>query len=126
MVLQEVLKGYADAGNAHDIDQMMSFFVADCEFNSSIGPNVHGTRYKGTENVREGLLHFLGICPNGQWSNIRCFVSGDRGVIEWTFIGTTPCGATIEVEGCDLITFRAGKIAIKDSYRKNHRETWVF
>ncbi len=117
--LLQVLKGYAEAGNAHDIDAMMSFIAADCEFYSSTGPDVSGTRYIGSEKVRQGLLSFLGICPDGQWRKLRYFVSGDRGVIEWTFIGTTPNGGTIEVDGCDLITFKGGKIAIKDSYRKN-------
>ena len=117
--LLQVLKGYAEAGNAHDIDAMMSFIAADCEFYSSTGPDVSGTRYIGSEKVRQGLLSFLGICPDGQWRKLRYFVSGDRGVIEWTFIGTTPNGGTIEVNGCDLITFKGGKIAIKDSYRKN-------
>ena len=119
MGLEEVLQGFCDAGNAHDIDAMISFFSADCEFYSSIGPNVYGKLYKGIESVREGLLYFLDICPNGQWRNIRYFVSGNRGLIEWTFVGTTPNGANIEVAGCDLITFKDAKIAIKDSYRKN-------
>ena len=117
--LLQVLKGYAEAGNARDIDGMMSFFAADCEFYSSTGPDVSGTRYIGSEKVREGLLFFLGNCPDGQWTNLRYFVSGDRGVIEWTFIGATPADGAIEVNGCDLITFKGGKIAIKDSYRKN-------
>ena len=119
MSLWNVLEGYAAAGNAHDIDAMMSFFTDDCEFYSSIGPDVDGTRYIGTEEVREGLHHFLAICPNGRWNNIRCLVTGNRGLMEWTFIGKTHSGQTIEVNGCDLITFRDGKIAIKNSYRKN-------
>ena len=117
--LTQVLKGYAEAGNAHDIDGMMSFIAADCEFYSSTGPDVSGTQYTGSEKVREGLLFFLGICPDGQWTNLRYFVSGNRGVIEWTFIGATTAGDAIEVNGCDLITFKGGKIAVKDSYRKN-------
>jgi ketosteroid isomerase-like protein len=117
--LLQVLKGYAEAGNAHDIDAMMSFIAADCEFYSSTGPDVSGNRYIGSEKVREGLLFYLRICPDGQWRNLRYFVSGDRGVIEWTFAGTKTDGDTIEVNGCDLITIKGGKIAIKDSYRKN-------
>jgi ketosteroid isomerase-like protein len=117
--LLQVLEGYAEAGNAHDIDGMMSFIAADCEFYSSTGPDASGTRYIGSEKIREGFVYFLEICPDGQWTNLRYFVSGDRGVMEWTFIGTTPAGGTIEENGCDLITFKCGKIAIKDSYRKN-------
>lgn len=40
-------------------------------------------------------------------------------VSEWTFTGTQKDGRRVEVTGCDLFTFRDGKIAIKNSYRKN-------
>ena len=46
-------------------------------------------------------------------------VQGDRGVSEWTFTGTRADGSRVDVHGCDLFTFRDGKIATKDSYRKN-------
>ena len=46
-------------------------------------------------------------------------MSGDRGIAEWTFTGTDTDGSSVEVNGCDVITFRDGKIALKDSYRKN-------
>ena len=117
--LSQTLIGYAEAGNAHDIDAMMSFFATDCEFYSSTGPHVNGTRYVGSGKVREGLLSFLGMCPDGQWRNLQYFGSGCRGVIEWTFTGTTHDGRAIEVNGCDVITFKGRKIALKDSYRKN-------
>lgn len=35
------------------------------------------------------------------------------------FTGTQKDGGRVEVTGCDLFTFRDGKIAIKNSYRKN-------
>ena len=57
--------------------------------------------------------------PDAQWRNSRHFVHGDRGVSEWTFTGTRPDGTRVEVHGCDLFTFRDGKIALKNSYRKN-------
>jgi ketosteroid isomerase-like protein len=40
-------------------------------------------------------------------------------VSEWTFTGTRVDGTRIEVNGCDLFTFRGGKIALKNSYRKS-------
>ena len=35
------------------------------------------------------------------------------------FSGTKKDGTRVEVAGCDLFTFSNGKIAIKNSYRKN-------
>jgi ketosteroid isomerase-like protein len=45
-------------------------------------------------------------------------VAGDRGVSEWVFTGTAHDGAAVEVQGCDVFTFRDGLIAVKNSYRK--------
>ena len=56
--------------------------------------------------------------PDAHWGNARHFVNGDRGVSEWIFTGTGADGKRVEVHGCDLFTFREGKIAVKNSYRK--------
>jgi hypothetical protein len=40
-------------------------------------------------------------------------------VSEWTFTGSRVDGSRVEVTGCDLFTFKNGKIAVKNSYRKN-------
>lgn len=50
---------------------------------------------------------------------MRSGAASDRGVSEWTFTGTRADRTRVEVHGCDLFTFRDGKIALKDSYRKN-------
>jgi hypothetical protein len=57
--------------------------------------------------------------PDAHWGDERHFVTGNRGVSEWTFTGTLNDGRRVEVAGCDLLTFRGGKIAIKNSFRKN-------
>ena len=118
-VSTDFLQAFADAWNNHDIDALMSFMTADCEFYSSMGPDVSGTRYIGREKVRAGYLWFLETFPDGQWRNVRHFVSGDRGVSVWTFTATAPDGGSIEANGCDIFTFKGGKIAVKDSFRKN-------
>ena len=46
------------------------------------------------------------------------FVSGDRGVSEWTLTGTTVDGERLEVRGCDLWTFRGDEIVLKNSFWK--------
>jgi ketosteroid isomerase-like protein len=45
-------------------------------------------------------------------------VSGDRGVSEWTLSGTTTDGENLRLRGCDLWTFRDGRVVKKDSYWK--------
>lgn len=118
-VTTEVLQAFADAWNRHDVDAIMSFMTEDCVFEGSSGPDVCGTRYVGLDAVRNGFAEVWATFPDAHWGNARHFVCGDRGVSEWTFTGTRANGTRIEVHGCDLFTCRDGKIALKNSYRKN-------
>ena len=115
----EILQAFADAWNRHDIDALMSFMSDDCVFEASAGPDVCGTRYAGRDAVKAAYLDVFAVFPDAKWGSARHFVHGDRGVSEWTFTGTRADGRRVEVHGCDLLTFRGGKIAVKDSYRKN-------
>jgi steroid delta-isomerase-like uncharacterized protein len=118
-VTVDMLQAFADAWNRHDIEALMSFMTEDCVFEASAGPDVSGTRYVGCDAVRDGYAEVWAIFPDAHWGNARHFVQGDRGVSEWTFTGTRADGTRIEVNGCDLFTFRDGRIALKNSYRKN-------
>jgi len=115
----EVLQAFADAWNRHDVESLMSFMTEDCVFEASAGSDVCGTRYAGSEAVRAGFAEVWAIFPDARWGHARHFVHGERGVSEWTFTGTRADGTYVEVHGCDLFTFSDGKIALKNSYRKN-------
>jgi steroid delta-isomerase-like uncharacterized protein len=118
-VTVEFLQAFADAWNRHDVDDLMSFMTDDCVFDSSAGEDACGTRYEGSEAVREGYSKSWKDFPDAQWNDARHFVSGEQGVSEWVFTGTNSDGKRSEVSGCDIFTFRGGKIAVKNSYRKN-------
>jgi steroid delta-isomerase-like uncharacterized protein len=118
-ITPEWLQEFADAWNRHDVDSLMSFMTDDCVFESSAGPEVCGTRFEGREAVRAGYADVWTTFPDAHWGNAQHFVCGDRGVSEWTFTGTRADGTWVEVHGCDLFRFRDGKIALKNSYRKN-------
>ena len=118
-VTTDVLQAFADAWNRHDVDALMSFMTKDCVFEASTGAEVCGTRYVGREAVRKGFAEVWEIFPNALWGSAHHFVHGERGVSEWTFTGTRADGTRVEVHGCDVFTFRDGKIALKNSYRKN-------
>ena len=118
-VTPEVLQAFAEAFNRHDADAIMSFMAEDCVFESSAGPDVCGTRYVGRDAVRSGYEDVFATFPDAHWGGARHFVHGDRGVSEWIFTGTRADGGRVEVNGCDLFTFRDGKIALKNSYRKS-------
>jgi steroid delta-isomerase-like uncharacterized protein len=118
-VTTELLQAFAEAWNRHDADALMSFMTEDCAFEASAGPEVCGARYAGREAVRAAYAEVWATYPDAHWANPRHVVQGERGVSEWTFTGTRADGTRVEVNGCDLFTFRDGKIALKNSYRKN-------
>jgi steroid delta-isomerase-like uncharacterized protein len=118
-VTVEFLQAFADAWNRHDVESLMSFMTDDCVFESSAGEDTCGTRFEGAEAVRKGYSKSWEDFPDAQWNNARHFVSGNRGVSEWVFTGTKADGKRAEVAGCDIFTFRDGKIVVKNSYRKN-------
>lgn len=114
-----VLDAFAAAFNRHDADGVMTFMTGDCVFEASAGPDVCGARYEGRDAVRAAFAEVFATFPDAQWEGASHFIHGDRGVSEWTFRGTRTDGARVEVHGCDVFTFRDGKIALKNSYRKN-------
>ena len=114
-----LLDAFAAAWNRHDIDALMSMMTDDCVFAASAGPNVDGQRSEGQSAVRAAYAAVFEQFPDARWNNPTHVVAGDRAVSEWTFTGTRTDGARVEVNGCDLLTLRDGKIAVKNSYRKN-------
>ena len=118
-VTTETLQAFAEAWNRHDVDALMSFMTEDCVFEASAGADACGTRYVGHASVRAGFAEVWATFPDAQWRDARHFVRDERGVSEWTFTGTRADGTRVEVHGCDLFTFRDGRISLKDSYRKN-------
>jgi ketosteroid isomerase-like protein len=114
-----LLDSFANAFNAHDADKIVSYMTDDCIFQASAGPDVDGEKFVGKEAVKKAFEDIFKNYPDAKWNKPHHFISGDRSVSEWVFTGTKPDGSKIEVAGCDLFTFRNGKIYIKNSYRKN-------
>jgi ketosteroid isomerase-like protein len=117
--LEQLLVAFADAWNRHDVDALMSMMTTEPVFEASSGNAVDGERHVGFEAVRAAYLAVFALYPDAHWGSPRHFVRGNRGVSEWTFTGTLKDGKRVEVNGCDLFTFRNGKIAVKNSFRKN-------
>ena len=116
--LENLLEAFADAWNRHDVDALMSMMTEDGVFEASAGNDVNGERHEGQRAVRAAYEAVFAQYPDARWANARHFVTGNRGVSEWTFAGSRNDGRRVEVTGCDLFTFRNGKIAVKNSFRK--------
>jgi ketosteroid isomerase-like protein len=117
-VTYELLKGFIEAFNRHDLDAIMSYFAEDCVFYMPRRSAPRGDLYVGKTEVRASLAkRFEGI-PDVHYGEDRHWVCEDFGVSEWTLTGTSISGQKIEVRGVDLLEFAEGKIIRKDSFRK--------
>ena len=117
-VTVELLKGFLEAFNRHDLDAIMDHFSEDCVLYTPRGAKPRGDRYVGKSEVRAGLAkRFEGI-PDVHYGDDRHWVGDNFGVSEWTLTGTSTSGRQIEVRGVDLLEFAQGKIIRKDSFWK--------
>ena len=114
----EMLRDIAAGFDTHDLDRIMAHFTHDAVFDGARGAEAWGTRFVGSEAVRAAFAaRFSGI-PDVRYQQDEHFVDGDRGASEWTLSGSTVDGERLEIRGCDLWTFRDGRVAKKDSFWK--------
>lgn len=112
------LKATFDAFNRHDIDAVMAHFADDCVFTTVAGAEEFGTKIVGRDAIAKAFSGVWAAMPDAQWADHRHFISGDRGVSEWTFRGTDAQGNRVEAQGVDLFTIRDGKLSMKQAFRK--------
>ncbi|MDR6539037.1 nuclear transport factor 2 family protein [Variovorax soli] len=112
------LEAFSEAWNRHDIEALMGFMHEDCVFQTAAGPDACGTRHSGAAAVRKAFAAAWETVPDAQWRNGRHFVAGDFGTSQWTFTGTAADGSRIETDGIDVFSFKDGKIALKNVFRK--------
>ena len=112
------LEGLAAAFNAHDIDGVMEFFAEECSLDLPRGPDPHGSRHVGHEEVRRGIMTRFETTPDVHYADVENFAAGNTGMSKWLLTGTTGSGEKVRVRGCDFYTFEDGKVTRKDSYWK--------
>jgi ketosteroid isomerase-like protein len=115
----EFLETFSDALNRHDIDAVMEMMTDDCVFHAIAGPELQGKSFVGQAEVRQGLENAWKAAPDACWVDGEHFVIGDHGFSETTYKGTTTDGVRSEARMIDAFTFRDGKIAVKNAFRKN-------
>jgi len=112
------LRSIAAGFDTHDLEGILAHFADDAVFESPKGPDPWGRRFVGKDEIRRAFAgRFSGI-PDVRYQQDDHFADGDRGASEWTLTGTTTEGDRLEIRGCDLWTFRDGKVVKKDSYWK--------
>lgn len=113
-----LLDAFAEAFNRHELGALMRLMTEDCVFEASAGPDVEGRRHESRTAVAAAFAEVFATYPDARWNDPRHFWAGDRALTEWVFTGTKADGTRVEVKGCDVFTLRDGKIAVKNSFRK--------
>ena len=119
-VTPEFLARFTQAWNEKDLDTLMDHMADDCTFMASVGVEVEGSKFEGRENVRKGFASLWDGYPDAHFEAVgEDIIVGDRGCSEWVFTGTKAADVTkVKARGCDVYTFKNGKILIKNSMRK--------
>jgi len=117
-VTVEFLKQFAAAWNRHDCEALLAMVTDDCVFETSFGKHAYGERHSGKAALRTAFPQTWETFPDARWEEDTHVVCGDRGFSQWTFRGTDRAGKFVEVRGVDVFTFRDGRIALKDTFRK--------
>src|SRR5439155_24754864 len=113
-----LLRELIAAFNRYGLDTAMSFVVDDCIYQLPRGRRPWGRSVTGKQEVRATIERQLGRFQEIRFVDDSHWRSGDRGVSEWMIVGTTRIGERAELWGCDLWTFREGKIAVWNSCLK--------
>lgn len=95
-----------------DVDAIMAQMTDDCVFEST-GPAPDGRRFEGRGAVRRCWEELFAGSPSARFEFIETLVSGDRGVVRWTYHWDGG-----HVRGVDMVRIRDRQVAEKLSYVK--------
>jgi predicted ester cyclase len=117
----EVVRSYFDAIARQDLDAMESHYVPGA------GGPIHGlVDLRVGDNYREWFGNLFRAFPDWKFEVLDIVAEGDRAAVEWRargtfsgdarFEGMEPNGASVDVQGCDLVRVRDGKMIDNQAY----------
>jgi predicted ester cyclase len=117
----EVARSYFEAVGRQDVDAM------EAHYEPGGGGPIHGlVDLKVGENYREWFGNLFRAFPDWKFEIINLVADGERAAVEWhatgtfsgdaRFEGMEPNGASVDVQGCDMVTVRDGRISRIDAY----------
>ena len=80
--------------------------------------------FKGKDMIARTLADRFKVIPDMRWDHKEYIYAGNRAISVWTVKGKGADGEDLNYQGCDIYTFRGGKICAKDTYWKivEHRD----
>ena len=117
----EVARSYFEAVANRDVDAMES------HYEPGGGGPIHGlVDLKVGENYREWFTNLFNAFPDWKFEVLNLVADDERAAVEWrataTFNGSAKFegldhnGAELDVQGCDMVTIKDGKIHRIDAY----------
>ena len=114
-----LLESMNDAYNRNDIATVMAFFDEDAVFDHAIGPDIYGTRFTGSKNIRKVFQSLFENVESVSWNAVDTRIFGDKAYCEFHRIAKLKSGEVQDFLSIDVLTFREGLIIHKDTFYKN-------
>lgn len=114
---ETALDDFLKAWLTRDPEQVLNVVHPDFVYAASIGPEPGSTLETRQQLVR-GLSAMFAYDDGAQIDVIDRQIHGDRGQLLWRYRFKQADGREDVALGCDLLTFREGRLQRKDSYRK--------
>jgi steroid delta-isomerase-like uncharacterized protein len=116
-----IARGYFEAVAARDVDAMAAFWEPGTL------DVIHGVaEMRVPDDLRAWFGNLFAAFPEFRFEILDVISTGEKAAVHWratgTFDGTThfeglaPNGARVEIQGCDVLTVRDGKIHRNDAY----------
>jgi ketosteroid isomerase-like protein len=118
MVTIELMKAISAAFNSREVERIVDCFTDDAVFYLARGPEPVGRPLRGKQAIRKALADRFKQIPDMRWDHEEYILAGDRAVSVWTVRGQGSDGERLEYQGCDIYTFRGGKICAKNTFWK--------
>jgi predicted ester cyclase len=117
----EVARSYFEAVGRQDLDAMEAHYDPSGE-----GP-IHGlVHLKQGDNYRPWFENLFRAFPDWKFEVLHLIANEEMAAVEWRasatfngsakFEGMDPNGAKLDVQGCDVVTVRDGRIVHLDAY----------
>ena len=114
-----LLDAIGEAFNRNDIDLVMAYFTDDAVFDHGAGPDVHGKRFSGKDEIRAAFEGLFNSVEAVHWKTLDARVSGNKAYCEFRRTATLKSGDKQDFLALDVQTFSNDKIVHKDTYFKN-------
>jgi steroid delta-isomerase-like uncharacterized protein len=116
-----VARAYFEAVGRRDLDAMHGFYAPD-----GVG-EIHGVvELRASDTYRPWFANLFAAFPDFEFEILDVVATGEKAAVRWRargsftgsarFEGLAPNGAQLDVQGCDVMTIRDGRIQRLDAY----------